>query len=172
MSRPSNRLRSPTPNLSLLAALAAGAALSTAFPACAADSGVKIGTLSCHESSGWGFIFGSSHAVRCIYSGGNGHVEHYNGNIAKFGVDIGYQESGVLLWTVVAPGPDVGRGGLAGHYGGLTAGASAVVGASANVLVGGSNKTIALQPLSIEGATGLNVAAGIGDITLHYEPEI
>ncbi len=153
-----------------LAAFAAVAALFAA-PAFAQDQGggVKIGTLNCHEASGWGFIFGSSHAVRCIYYGNN-HEEHYTGNISKFGVDIGYQRSGVLLWTVVAPGPDIGPGGLSGHYGGLTAGASVVVGASANALIGGSNKNIALQPLSIEGATGLNVAAGIGDITLHYEP--
>jgi len=168
VTKPSNRRRTASRGLALIAALAAGAALST--PALAGDGGVKIGTLSCHESSGWGFIFGSSHEVRCIYSGGSGHVEHYIGNISKFGVDIGYQKSGVLLWTVVAPGPEVGRGGLAGHYGGLTAGASAIVGASANALVGGSRKNIALQPLSIEGTTGLNVAAGIGDISLHYEP--
>jgi len=157
----------PRPLLATLAAL--GALIST--PAFADDhSGVKIGTLSCHESSGWGFIFGSSRAVRCVYSGGNGHVEHYTGDISKFGLDVGYQKSGVLLWSVIAPGPDVGRGDLSGHYGGLTAGASVVIGASANALVGGSHKNIALQPLSIEGTTGLNVAAGIGGITLHYEP--
>ena len=153
----------------LLAAVAAAGALVSA-PALAQDGGVKIGTLSCHEASGWGFIFGSSHGVRCVYSGSGGHVEHYTGSISKFGVDIGYQKSGVLLWTVVAPGPDIGRGGLSGHYGGLTAGASVVVGASANALIGGSHKNIALQPLSIEGNVGLNVAAGIGDISLHYEP--
>lgn len=155
--------------LPLLAAVTAIGAL-LAAPALAQDqAGVKIGTLSCHEAAGWGFIFGSSHSVRCVYSGG-GREEHYTGNISKFGVDIGYQRSGVLIWTVVAPGPEVGRGGLAGHYGGLTAGASVVVGASANALIGGSTKNIALQPLSIEGTTGLNVAAGVGDITLHYEP--
>ncbi len=162
--------RRATSRAPLFAAIAAVAALAAAPALAQTDhGGVKIGTLSCHEASGWGFIFGSSHAVRCVYSGGD-RVEHYSGAISKFGVDIGYQKSGVLLWTVIAPGPDVGRGGLAGHYGGLTAGASVVVGASANALVGGSHKNIALQPLSIEGTTGLNVAAGIGDITLHYEP--
>ncbi len=163
--------RRPTSRrLAILAAIAAAGALAAA-PAFAQDegAGVKIGTLNCHEASGWGFIFGSSHAVRCIYYG-NDHEEHYSGNISKFGVDVGYQRSGVLLWTVVAPGPDIGHGGLSGHYGGLTAGASVVVGASANALIGGSSKNITLQPLSIEGTTGLNVAAGIGDITLHYEP--
>ena len=157
--------------LLMCAALVVGASAPAMQASAEGDhaAGVKIGTLSCHEKSGWGFVFGSSHEVRCIYAGAN-HEEHYEGSISKFGVDIGYQKSGVLLWTVVAPGPDVGRGGLSGHYGGLTAGASVVVGASANALVGGSHKNVALQPLSIEGNTGLNVAAGIGDITLHYEP--
>ena len=61
-------------------------------------------------------------------------------------------------------------GSLAGSYGGVTASATAVVGAGANVLVGGSNKTISLQPLSIEGNTGLNVAAGVAALTLTYQP--
>jgi len=164
--------RAASRRISVIATLAAVGALVSA-PALAQDQdhgGVKIGTLSCHESSGWGFIFGSSRAVRCVYSGGDGHVEHYTGDISKFGVDVGYQKSGVLIWSVVAPGPDVGRGDLSGHYGGITAGASVVVGAAANALIGGSHRNIALQPLSIEGTTGLNVAAGIGGIDLHYEP--
>jgi hypothetical protein len=133
-----------------------------------ADS-VKIGTLSCNEAGGWGLIFGASHAIRCTYAG-NGRVEHYDGSISKYGVDIGYQQSGVLVWTVFAPTNDPGPGALAGHYGGLTAGATVGVGLAANALVGGSNNTIALQPLSIEGTTGLNVAAGVGDLSLHFHP--
>jgi len=127
---------------------------------------VSIGTLSCHESAGWGFIFGSSHAVRCIFSSGD-RVEHYDGAIGKFGVDVGYQQSGVLLWEVVAPTDHNGPDALAGHYGGLTAGATAGVGLAANALVGGSMSAIALQPLSIEGPTGLNIAAGVAELTLH-----
>ena len=87
-------------------------------------------------------------------------------SISKFGVDVGYQQSAVLVWTVLAPTSDLHHGALAGHYGGVTAGAAVGVGASANALIGGSNKTITLQPLSIEGATGVNVAAGIGEMTL------
>jgi hypothetical protein len=128
-------------------------------------AGVKLGTLSCHERSGWGFVFGSSHAVRCTFSNG-ARVEHYEGSISKFGVDVGYQQSGVLLWEVVAPNDHPEHGALDGHYGGLTAGAAVGVGLDANALVGGSDRTIALQPLSIEGTTGLNVAAGIGELTL------
>jgi hypothetical protein len=149
----------------MCAALLGG--LGLAIPAQAQDhaAGVKLGTLSCHEASGWGFIFGSSHAVRCIFSG-NGRTERYEGSISKFGVDIGYQQSGVLVWEVIAPNDKPGRGALDGHYGGFTAGAAVGVGLNANALIGGSTKSIALQPLSIEGDTGLNVAAGIGEISL------
>jgi Protein of unknown function (DUF992) len=130
-----------------------------------AQAGVKIGTLTCHEASGWGFVFGSSHQVRCTFSNGH-HVERYEGSISKFGVDIGYQQSGVLIWQVIAPDDHPSRGALAGHYGGVTAGAAVGVGLDANALVGGFERSFALQPVSIEGMNGLNVAAGIGELTL------
>jgi hypothetical protein len=147
------------------AALAGGTLISASAHAETGGARVKIGTLSCHEQSGWGFVFGSSHAVRCTFSSGS-HVERYSGAISKFGVDIGYQQSGVLIWEVLAPTDHYGPGTLAGHYGGVTAGATVVVGLSANALIGGSNSSIALQPLSVEGNAGLNVAAGIGELTL------
>jgi Protein of unknown function (DUF992) len=134
-----------------------------------AQSGVRIGTLSCNVASGWGFVFGSSKALHCTLTPGpNGHPEHYAGTISKFGVDIGYTSGGVLVWAVFAPGPNVGPGALAGSYVGATGSATVGVGAGANVLIGGSNRSISLQPLSIEGNTGLNVAAGIGAITLRH----
>ena len=151
-------------------ALVGGLALSASAQAQDHSAGVKIGTLSCHEASGWGFVFGSSHAVHCTFANG-GHADRYDGAISKFGVDVGYQQSGVLIWTVVAPDDHPGRGALAGHYGGLTAGAALGVGLGANALIGGSSRSIALQPLSIEGTTGLNVAAGIGELTLHAHGE-
>jgi hypothetical protein len=132
--------------------------------------GVRAGTLTCHESSGWGFIFGSSHSVRCVYTSADGaHQEHYTGDIDKFGVDVGYQASAVIVWAVFAPTDKIGPGALSGHYGGVTADATVGVGLGANALVGGSDRTIALQPVSIEGATGLNIAAGIAGLTLHHE---
>jgi hypothetical protein len=150
--------------------LAACTALAAALPAHAAGGGVNVGSLSCQVSSGWGFVFGSSRAVNCTYSGPNGKVEHYKGSISKFGVDIGYQQSGVMIWGVFAPTGDVGPGTLAGKYGGGTAGAAVGVGLAANALIGGSTGTISLQPLSIEGMTGLNVAAGIGALSLEAAP--
>lgn len=152
--------------------LLAGAALAGALALAgqASADGVKIGTLSCHEASGFGFILGSSRSIHCTYAGSGGHIERYTGNVSKFGVDIGYQGSAVILWNVVAPTTGMRAGALAGHYGGVTGSAAVGVGAGANVLVGGFNRSFTLQPVSIQGNTGLNVAAGIADMTLHYVP--
>jgi hypothetical protein len=152
------------------AAAAATLALAASAPA-RADSGVRIGLLTCNEASGWGLVFGSSHEVRCTFSHDGRDVARYDGHINKFGVDVGYQSGGVLVWAVFAPTEGVRPGSLEGQYGGVTAGAAVGVGAGANVLVGGSDRTISLQPLSVEGMTGLNIAAGVGEITLHYVPQ-
>src|ERR1700723_4287992 len=135
-----------------------------------AQSAVKVGTLTCNVASGFGFIFGSSKALNCTYAGVGGQYEHYVGNITKFGADIGYTSGGVLVWSVVAPVAMMHPGALGGANGGATASATVGVGVGANALVGGSNNTVALQPVSIEGNTGLNVAAGIAGITLSAAP--
>ena len=129
-------------------------------------AGVRVGVLTCNVSSGFGFVFGSSRTLNCTFSGSGGRVQHYVGTINRFGVDIGYVSGGVLVWGVFAPTTNPGPCALAGDYGGVTAQANVGVGGAANVLVGGSNKSISLQPLSIEGSTGLNVAAGIASISL------
>ncbi|MBO0737776.1 MAG: DUF992 domain-containing protein [Alphaproteobacteria bacterium] len=136
-----------------------------------AQSNVQVGTLTCNVAGGWGFILGSSKAIRCTFVRAGGPPEHYAGSINKFGVDIGYTQGGVLLWTVFAPSAGIPRGALTGSYVGATGSATVGVGAGANVLVGGSRRTISLQPLSVEGNTGLNVAAGIGAMSLRYQPQ-
>src|SRR5690242_11718503 len=111
---------------------AAGLALGTlAVQAPAqADVGVRTGLLTCHVASGWGFVFGSTRDLNCTYTSVDGKkVGKYKGTISKFGVDIGYLQSGVLAWAVLAPSTDVNPNALAGDYGGLTAGATAGVGA-------------------------------------------
>jgi hypothetical protein len=133
-----------------------------------AQGGVRVGTLSCSVAGGWGFVFGSSKALHCTFSHTGGPVERYTGTISKFGVDIGYTQGGALIWAVFAPTSNLAPGALAGSFGGATASATVGVGAGANVLIGGSNRTISLQPISIEGNSGLNVAAGIGAISLHF----
>jgi hypothetical protein len=142
--------------------------LAVALPARAALT-AKAGMLSCHVDHGFGFVFGSSRGLACTYtSAKDGRVEHYTGAISKFGVDIGYLQSGVIVWAVLAPTTGLAPGALGGSYVGVTAGGSIGAGADANVLTGGSTHAFSLQPVSIEGDEGLNVAAGIGTITLRY----
>jgi len=141
-----------------------------AYGPSALAQGVKVGTLTCNVAGGYGLIFGSTQSVNCTFAPAGGRPQHYVGSIDKFGVDIGYVKGGVLIWTVVAPAVNVAPGSLAGTYGGATAGAAIGAGLGANVLVGGSGNTIALQPLSIQGMTGLNVAAGVAAMTLTYQP--
>jgi hypothetical protein len=148
--------------------LAAGA---LAIDALAQAQGLEVGVLTCNVASGFGFIFGSSRAVNCTFSPKRGGPpQHYVGAINKFGVDIGYLQGGVIVWSVVAPTANPGPGALSGTYTGATGSATVGVGLGANVLVGGSGNSIALQPVSIEGTTGLNVAAGIAEMTLTYQP--
>jgi Protein of unknown function (DUF992) len=134
-----------------------------------ADATVKAGLLTCQVASGWGFVFGSSRDLHCSYAVGAGaRPVKYTGKISKFGADIGYLQGGVMVWAVLAPTTDLAPGALTGDYGGVTAGATAGVGGNANVLIGGSTKSISLQPLSVEGDKGINVAAGIAAASLNY----
>ncbi len=137
-----------------------------ASPALAASkSGVKIGVLSCNVSAGVGMIIASSRTMTCTFDRSVGGREHYTGTIERLGIDVGFTGKGVMSWVVFAPGK-ISRGALAGTYAGASAEASIAVGLGANVLVGGGNKSIALQPLSVQAQTGLNVAAGVAALRL------
>ena len=164
--------------LGLAVALVTGApsaraqgAAPAAAPASGGGAAVRSGYLTCHVASGWGWIFGSSRKLQCAYALQPGYTEYYTGSITKLGADIGYLQSGVILWAVLAPTTNLGQGALTGHYGGATASAAVGVGAGANVLVGGFNSSVALQPVSIEGQNGLNVAAGVVEMTLVFNKE-
>ena len=112
-------------------------------------------------------MFGSTRDLKCTYSDGKGGVERYTGRIERYGVDVGYHGGGVMAWAVFAPTTDIPKDALVGSYGGATLGVATGVGASVNALVGGSSgKTISLQPLSIEGMTGVNLAFGVAQVTL------
>ena len=132
-------------------------------------AGVKVGVLTCNVASGWGYIFGSSKEIRCNYVPDEGGNDHYFGKVSKLGIDVGYTEGGVLIWNVIAPSSDLDPGALEGEYGGISASATVGIGLGANVLVGGFDKSIALQPVSIEGNSGLNIAAGITGMTLNHD---
>ena len=156
--------------LGLTAVVSLAISLAFAAEVRAESGGVKVGVLTCSVASGWGLIFGSSKDLNCTFAPRPDRAENYVGTIKKYGVDIGYQKGGVMAWAVLAPTKDLAPGSLTGSYGGATAGGAVGVGGSANVLVGGSNKSISLQPLSIEGTTGLNIAAGVAAIDLTYQP--
>jgi hypothetical protein len=154
--------------LALALALSALAAPQARAQGGGQSAAVRAGYLTCHVSSGWGLIFGSSRSLNCSYAMQPGYTEFYTGSITKFGADIGYLSSAVMIWAVLAPTTNLGQGALAGTYAGATASAAVGVGAGANVLIGGFNHSIALQPVSIEGQNGLNVAAGVAALSLKF----
>ncbi|HEV7926197.1 MAG TPA: DUF992 domain-containing protein [Verrucomicrobiae bacterium] len=132
----------------------------------ASAQGVKTGLLTCQVASGFGWIIGSTRTMQCKFSPGHGHIEEYNGTISKVGIDIGYLGACVIAWAVVAPNSAPGPGALSGNYFGATAQAAAMVGGGVNVMTGGFRSSIALQPISVMGNTGLYVGAGIASMTL------
>lgn len=131
---------------------------------------VQTGVLECRSGGTIGFIIGSVTELSCIYRPDFGPIQPYRATISRAGVDVGATAVTALAWAVLAPTRQLGLGDLAGNYGGVTAGATVVVGAGANVLYGGSNNSVALQPLSVEGSVGLNVFAGLAGMALRFAP--
>ncbi len=128
----------------------------------------QAGTLSCDVSAGIGLIIGSRREVNCLFTPNYpAPPEQYIGSITKVGLDLGVTGGGQLVWAVQMS-TTRRRGVLAGSYAGASAEASAVVGLGANVLVGGNERSVALQPLSVQGQVGINVAAGIAEISLQF----
>ncbi|MCY1740547.1 DUF992 domain-containing protein [Ensifer sp. SL37] len=133
----------------------------------ASDTKRKAGVLECEVAGGIGLILGSSKKVSCTFEHASGWVEGYSGTISKLGLDVGVTSKSYLAWAVVPSGRlQPGEFVLEGSYVGASAGASVIVGLGANALVGGSNKSVVLQPFSAEGTQGLNVAVGISQLNL------
>lgn len=153
-------------NKSIFAAIAAGAFL--ALPAFAQEGRVELGLLDCVIEGGVGFIVGSSKDISCSFQPADDRpAENYFGVVNKFGLDVGFTGQTVMQWLVLAPTSDpYGPGALAGNYVGASAEATVAVGVGANVLVGGSNQTFTLQPVSVQAQTGLNVAVGVSEFQL------
>ena len=149
------------PRLLPLAALALSLA---AAPAQAQN--VQAGSLVCDVSAGIGLIIGSQREMACTFTNSRGELEVYTGVIRRFGLDLGATAGGQLVWSVLAPSGQFARGALAGTYSGVSGEATVGAGLGANVLLGGSNRSIALQPLSVQGQAGLNVAVGVADLEL------
>ena len=150
----------------LIAALITATA--TLYPlAAGAAERTKLGTLECTIEGGLGLLIGSSKEAACTFKHADGTSESYVGQLSKLGLDFGITGESYLKWIVFAPaGTEIGEHALAGQYVGGSAGASLGIGLGANALFGGSAKKIGLQPLSVEGGTGLNVAIGVSSLTL------
>lgn len=136
------------------------------LPATAQPTGyLEAGVLNCTVAGGTGFVFGSSKSLSCTFQAGQ-RRESYRGTINKFGIDIGGTATGVISWGVFVSKGDLAPGGLAGNYGGVSGEATVGIGLGANALVGGSNRSIVLQPFSVGAQQGLNLAVGIAGLEL------
>ena len=152
----------------IVAALVGAAAVAAAatIPADAQPRRVQVVTLACSISAGAGLVVASQRNVSCNFQPDGGPPEACTGTMTRVGVDVGFTTGGAMVWGVFA---DTNRyaGMLSGTYAGATAEATIAAGLGANVLVGGSNQSVALQPLSVQGQVGLNIAAGVGALELH-----
>jgi hypothetical protein len=132
---------------------------------------VRAGMLQCRGGQNVGFVVGSVTSFECVFQSEGHRPEPYIATVRRYGLDLGFTDQTRFAWAVNAPGGRFGRGELAGNYGGVGANASVGVGFGGNFLVGGPANAYALQPISVQGQTGLNVAAGIADIQLQpYRP--
>jgi hypothetical protein len=154
-----------TKSLILSAALATG----LAAPAMA-GARVELGMLDCTVEGGVNLVLASTSNLQCTFTPASTarSPETYTGTIEKYGLDLGTTENAVIRWAVVAPAVNgYAPGALAGNYGGATASASFVVGLGANVLVGGLEKSFALQPVSLQSQQGINIAVGVAALRLN-----
>ena len=126
-------------NKLLVTVAAAAMALTGAIGAAQAASSVKVGVLTCDVDAGFGYLIGSDKALDCVFKPSKGgKTEHYSGSVKKLGIDVGYTSHEVTLGL-----------GLGGNW-----------------LIGGSHKSFALQPWSIQGQVGLNYSLTWTDLTL------
>jgi len=149
----------------ILASIAA-AMLMASYVTADAQQRVQVGVLECRGGASVGFIVGSVTNLGCVLRGDGMPEDRYVAVIQKVGLDIGITEETALAWNVFAPVPRLAQGDLAGKYAGADASATIGLGAGGNVLLGGSNRSIALQPLSVQGGVGLGVAAGLESLEL------
>lgn len=140
------------------------AVLASAPPALAAKG--EIGTLTCKGGAGVGMIIGSKKTFDCHFKPVKGATETYEATVTKIGLDVGFTSAATIVWTVFSSTDIPGERPLTGEYVGANADASLGIGAGTKILVGGSKNTISLQPLSVQGQTGLNLAVGIADMNL------
>jgi hypothetical protein len=154
--------------LSTLSFSTLGIAVALAVPLASANAlpTARAGVLQCQGGQNVGFVVGSVTSLECVFQSEGGRPEPYVATVRRYGVDLGFTQQTQFAWAVNAPAGRVARGDLAGNYGGVGANASVGLGFGGNFLVGGPANSYALQPISVQGQTGLNVAAGVADIDL------
>jgi hypothetical protein len=151
--------------ITCLSAFAAAAIMVAASTG--AQAYVEAGGLSCTSPGAAGSGVGAVLNLNCVFVPSlGGSPQRYSATLRRIGVDLGYSQNVGLGWVVVAPTAVVGPGELAGTYGGVSAGATFGVGLGGNALIGGSNNTFALQPVSGQVQSGLNVSAGVAGLEL------
>jgi len=132
-----------------------------------AQAKVEIGTLTCVGGEGIGLVVGSKKAYQCQFMAtGDRRAETYEATVTKIGIDVGVTGQTTMIWTVLAASQPRRGGALAGIYAGAAADAAVGVGGGGKILVGGSDKSIILQPLSVQGQVGLNLAVGVTGMKL------
>ena len=144
----------------------AASLLAASAGAAHAQDRVRVGVLECRGGASVGFVVGSVTNLGCVLRIDGRPEDRYVATIRKVGVDLGITQETALAWGVFAPVKVLGPGDLTGNYAGAQGSATLGVGAGGNVLVGGSNNSIALQPLSLQGQVGVSVAAGLESLEL------
>ena len=140
--------------------------MSTAASAAETDK-TQVGKLKCEVEGGIGLILGSKKEMACVFDKNDGSIENYVGRVTKIGVDIGVTKESTILWAVFAPSGENDKGALAGKYSGVAAEAAVVGGVGANALFSAGNN-FTLQPFSVQGQVGLNIAGGLSQIELEF----
>lgn len=151
---------------SLMMAAAAAATLAMSLSSAEAQSRTRVGGLTCDLAPSVGLVLGSQQDARCIFRPARGKPERYHARLSRLGVDLGVKEGGRLYWAVLAHSAITPPRSLVGDYVGASGQAAFGIGAGANVLVGGSGRSISLQPVSVSAQRGVNVAAGVASLSL------
>ena len=145
----------------------AAATLVATIASASAQQGVQVGVLDCQGGQSVGFVVGSATEFQCVFHSNIGAPDElYVASVHRYGLDIGVTQQTGFAWAVNAPTAQIGPGAISGHYGGVGVNATVGLGVGANLLVGGSANAYSLQPLSVQGQTGLSAVAGIVDVEL------
>ena len=149
-----------------LLAFAAISMLALSMPASAADNTIEVGTLLCEITDQKNIVVYSNETLACTFNPASGANEKYSGTITSYGIDLEIKLGQKLIWTVFSATKENLKGALAGKYVGASASAAFGAAVGAKVLVGGSKKSITLQPLSLAGGAGFGAGVGIQEFVL------